>query len=419
MRNPLLAGPQEYHSLLKSSVNSVHKSIGSFNYRLRGMISNSSKMMNRFQSKESRSLRNRASDQDTKMTDNCNQGDANIQKQNPFSIDYILKHTSSASNQQDASPKSTVEKQQVQANNNLHELSSNLPSALLNPNISQHLSNAFNSFYGLEPYPAAVLHSASKLLQSAQQHQHQLAFGFEPNKVISSSASQQVSAAVASFLPAGSSTNFLQFNQSPNNSSVSQADTRLRKSMQSNLNLHNEELSEEVDVVDDGEAELDELNEEEGGESSSDIETDHMMIQGNQSQGAHQAATNHQQLHHRGLSQQMIADFTSHSANPHQFRKKRSRAAFTHMQVYELERRFNLQRYLSGPERSDLARRLKLTETQVKIWFQNRRYKAKRKMMQQNFLLTNHAFHPPQVARPVAHHHHHLAASLSFQHQFN
>lgn len=78
----------------------------------------------------------------------------------------------------------------------------------------------------------------------------------------------------------------------------------------------------------------------------------------------------HQQLHHRGLSQQMIADITSHAANPMQFRKKRSRAAFTHMQVYELERRFNHQRYLSGPERSDLARRLKLTETQVKIWFQ-------------------------------------------------
>lgn len=75
-------------------------------------------------------------------------------------------------------------------------------------------------------------------------------------------------------------------------------------------------------------------------------------------------------IHHRGLSQQMIADIAHHSANPHQFRKKRSRAAFTHMQVYELERRFNHQRYLSGPERSDLARRLKLTETQVKIWFQ-------------------------------------------------
>ncbi|XP_044227853.1 NK3 homeobox 3 [Thunnus albacares] len=61
--------------------------------------------------------------------------------------------------------------------------------------------------------------------------------------------------------------------------------------------------------------------------------------------------------------------------------KKRSRAAFSHAQVYELERRFNTQRYLSGPERADLAGTLKLTETQVKIWFQNRRYKTKRRQM--------------------------------------
>lgn len=65
-------------------------------------------------------------------------------------------------------------------------------------------------------------------------------------------------------------------------------------------------------------------------------------------------------------------------------RKKRSRAAFSHAQVFELERRFAQQRYLSGPERSDLAKTLRLTETQVKIWFQNRRYKTKRKQIQQH-----------------------------------
>lgn len=67
---------------------------------------------------------------------------------------------------------------------------------------------------------------------------------------------------------------------------------------------------------------------------------------------------------------------------PNTGRKKRSRAAFSHAQVYELERRFSQQRYLSGPERADLAVSLKLTETQVKIWFQNRRYKTKRKQLQ-------------------------------------
>ena len=34
-------------------------------------------------------------------------------------------------------------------------------------------------------------------------------------------------------------------------------------------------------------------------------------------------------------------------------------------QVFELERRFGHQKYLSGPERADLAQMLKLTETQV------------------------------------------------------
>ncbi|KAJ3643105.1 hypothetical protein Zmor_025837 [Zophobas morio] len=74
-------------------------------------------------------------------------------------------------------------------------------------------------------------------------------------------------------------------------------------------------------------------------------------------------------------------------------RKKRSRAAFTHAQVFELERRFSQQRYLSGPERADLAQALKLTETQVKIWYQNRRYKTKRKQlqMQESSMLSQNA----------------------------
>ncbi|KAM5264112.1 homeobox protein Nkx-3.1 [Ctenodactylus gundi] len=61
--------------------------------------------------------------------------------------------------------------------------------------------------------------------------------------------------------------------------------------------------------------------------------------------------------------------------------QKRSRAAFSHTQVIELERKFSHQKYLSAPERARLAENLRLTETQVKIWFQNRRYKTKRKQL--------------------------------------
>ncbi|XP_057337341.1 homeobox protein Nkx-2.5-like [Microplitis mediator] len=58
--------------------------------------------------------------------------------------------------------------------------------------------------------------------------------------------------------------------------------------------------------------------------------------------------------------------------------KRKPRVLFSQAQVYELEQRFKQQRYLSAPEREVLASTLKLTSTQVKIWFQNRRYKNKR-----------------------------------------
>ena len=73
--------------------------------------------------------------------------------------------------------------------------------------------------------------------------------------------------------------------------------------------------------------------------------------------------------------------FEPEDSQPGSGSKKRSRAAFSHAQVYELERRFRVQKYLSGPERVDLAAALTLTETQVKIWFQNRRYKTKRRLL--------------------------------------
>ncbi|XP_028393145.1 homeobox protein XENK-2-like [Dendronephthya gigantea] len=59
-------------------------------------------------------------------------------------------------------------------------------------------------------------------------------------------------------------------------------------------------------------------------------------------------------------------------------KKRKRRVLFTKAQTFELERRFRQQRYLSAPEREHLARMICLTPTQVKIWFQNHRYKQKR-----------------------------------------
>ncbi|AWP06862.1 putative homeobox protein Nkx-2.6 [Scophthalmus maximus] len=58
--------------------------------------------------------------------------------------------------------------------------------------------------------------------------------------------------------------------------------------------------------------------------------------------------------------------------------RRKPRVLFSQSQVSELETHFRRQRYLSAPEREHLARVLQLTSTQVKIWFQNRRYKCKR-----------------------------------------
>ncbi|XP_022050471.1 NK2 homeobox 2b isoform X1 [Acanthochromis polyacanthus] len=59
-------------------------------------------------------------------------------------------------------------------------------------------------------------------------------------------------------------------------------------------------------------------------------------------------------------------------------RGRKRRVLFSKAQTLELERRFRQQRYLSAPEREHLAGLIRLTPNQVKIWFQNHRYKMKR-----------------------------------------
>ena len=60
--------------------------------------------------------------------------------------------------------------------------------------------------------------------------------------------------------------------------------------------------------------------------------------------------------------------------------RKGKRQQFATYQTIELERQFQLHRYLTRNRKMELSRSISLSERQVEVWFQNRRAKRKRQM---------------------------------------
>ncbi|CAN9508634.1 unnamed protein product [Ophioblennius macclurei] len=88
----------------------------------------------------------------------------------------------------------------------------------------------------------------------------------------------------------------------------------------------------------------------------------------------------HSRLEHADRDQSAVIENRDIRLNGKGKKIRKPRTIYSSLQLQALHQRFQQTQYLALPERADLAAKLGLTQTQVKIWFQNKRSKYKKIM---------------------------------------